>query len=463
MKIFGRKGLNLLSPSNFTEKTNPIDLEVEENSQRAAVLDLFRGQAHTVLMSKIDLQSLSKLSSKELHKQVQEFIFDYANAHNSRLNEKEQLFVAMQIVHDMVGLGPLEPLLADDGITDIMVNGPSKIYIEKKGRIQLTKAKFRDARHLVQVAQRIAIQIGRRVDESSPIVDARLLDGSRVNIVLPPVALDGASISIRKFSKTAVSFKQMIEGKTIIPEMARLLEIASACRLNTLVSGGTGSGKTTLLNALSTMISESERIVTIEDSAELRLQQPHVVRLESRPANIEGEGKITIRDLVKNALRMRPERIIIGEVRGDECLDMLQAMNTGHDGSMATVHANSASEALDRLENLVSMAGGNLPSKVIRQQIASALDIIIQTERMRDGKRRIKEITEVIGLDKRGEFIIQNLFHFEFLKETEEGEIIGRFVPTTEKPHFFEKARYYSLDEELVATLKTASSEEKEG
>lgn len=459
MRAFGRKGIAVNTPvpveneKVIAPQTNSIELEIDDSSPHFRFLESFRTEVHSALMHKVDLKNISRLSSQQLYQQVQEFVFEYANTHTSQLNEKEQLFISTQIVHDMVGLGPLEPLLADDGITDIMVNGPSQIYIEKRGKLVLTKAKFRDATHLVQVAQRIAIQVGRRVDESSPIADARLQDGSRVNIVLGPIALDGASISIRKFSKTAVSFQQMINGKTIAPQMARLLEIASACRLNVLVSGGTGSGKTTLLNALSSMIDISERVVTIEDAAELRLQQPHVVRLESRPANIEGEGQITIRDLVKNALRMRPERIVIGEVRGGECLDMLQAMNTGHDGSMATIHANSAVEALARLENLVSMSGVNLPSKVVRQQISSALNLIVQTERMRDGKRRIKEITEVVGLDDKGEFIIHPLFTFEFLGETAQGEINGRFVATTQKPHFFERARYYSLADELMTTL----------
>jgi pilus assembly protein CpaF len=452
--LFGNKGVEKASKiSQDKKEVSPQSETPLDTPQLLPALERFRMEVHGVLMKRIDLKSAINLSRQQLRRQVEEFVVEYANHHKSQLNEREQFQISTEIVNDMVGLGPLEPLLADDAITDIMVNGPQQTYVERKGKLILTKVKFRDQSHLVQVAQRIAVQIGRRVDESSPMVDARLADGSRVNIVLPPITLDGASISIRKFSKTSINFDGMIKNKTIDPRLAHLLQIASTCRLNVLVSGGTGSGKTTLLNALSSMIDPNERIVTVEDAAELKLQQPHVVRLESRPANIEGEGQITIRDLVRNALRMRPERIIIGEVRGGECLDMLQAMNTGHDGSMATIHANSAIEALGRLENLVSMSGVTLPSHVIRQQIVNAVDLIVQTERMRDGVRRIKEVSEVVGA-KDGEIQTHNLFTYEFEGETETGQLIGSFKSSKEKPHFYERARYYGLHNQLLECLK---------
>lgn len=455
--IFGHRGIEKKEVDHEKKTASSLSEDVLETPQLLPALERFRMEVHGVLMKRIDLKTAIHLSRSQLRRQVEEFVVEYANQHKSQLNEREQFQISTEIVNDMVGLGPLEPLLTDEAITDIMVNGPTQTYVERKGKLLLTKVKFRDQAHLVQVAQRIAVQIGRRVDESSPMVDARLVDGSRVNIVLPPIALDGASISIRKFSKTSISFEKMVKNKTIDPRLANLLQIASSCRLNVLVSGGTGSGKTTLLNALSSMIDPSERIVTVEDAAELKLQQPHVVRLESRPPNIEGEGEITIRDLVRNALRMRPERIIIGEVRGGECLDMLQAMNTGHDGSMATIHANSAKEALGRLENLVSMSGVTLPSHVIRQQILTAVDLIVQTERMRDGVRRIKEVAELTGFEG-GEIQIHNLFTYEFHGETETGELLGSFKPTQEKPHFYEKARYYNLHNDLMACFKDIES-----
>ena len=356
------------------------------------------------------------------------------------------------LLNDMLGLGPLEPLLADDAVTDIMVNGPKQVYVERKGKLELTDVVFKDNQHVQNIATRIVTRIGRRIDESSPLCDARLEDGSRVNIIIPPLAIDGPSISIRKFSKKSITLDVMATQKNISAAMATVLKVAARSRLNILISGGTGSGKTTLLNALSQLIDLGERIVTIEDAAELQLQQPHVVRLETRPPNLEGEGEITMRDLVKNSLRMRPDRIILGEVRGSEAVDMLQAMNTGHEGSMCTVHANRPREALTRLENMVGMAGINLPSKAVRTQIADALDVIVQISRMRDGVRRVTSVTEVVGME--GDVITtQELFSFDFEGEDANGMLMGSFVPGGLRPHFTPKAEYFNLDRPLLEAI----------
>ena len=316
---------------------------------------------------------------------MERLLGEIATESRLQLNSREQHDLAVELVHDMVGLGPLEPILEDDGITDVMVNGPDKVFVEKKGKLVLSEVRFRDAAHVANICQRIAASVGRRVDESSPIVDARLKDGSRVNIVLQPLALDGPYVSIRKFAKKKIDFKQLVAYGSMTPALATLLEIAGKARLNVVVSGGTGSGKTTMLNALSRMIDMGERVVTVEDAAELQLQQPHVVRLETRPASLEGRGEINQRDLVKNALRMRPDRIIIGEVRGPEAFDMLQAMNTGHDGSMGTVHANTTRDALTRIENMVQMGSMGLPVRAIRTQIIGAVNLVLQVERHRAG------------------------------------------------------------------------------
>jgi pilus assembly protein CpaF len=369
-----------------------------------------------------------------------------------QLNRAEARHLVAMLVDDMLGLGPLEPLLADDTITDVMVNGPHQVYIERKGKLHLTDVHFRDDEHVMNIAKRIVSRVGRRIDESSPLVDARLMDGSRVNVIVPPLAIDGPTISIRKFSKKKLTLERMVEQSNLSPEMGRVLQIAARCRLNILISGGTGSGKTTLLNAMSRMIDHGERIVTIEDAAELQLQQPHVVRLETRPASIEGGGEIVQRDLVKNALRMRPDRIILGEVRGSEALDMLQAMNTGHDGSMCTVHANRPREAMTRLENMVNMAGANLAPRTIRQQVAAAINIIVQIARMRDGVRRITNIMELVGME--GDVITaQDLFIYEFEKEGPNGELLGRFKPTGLRPNFLPKAAFYGLEKELMEVI----------
>src|SRR6266446_807894 len=357
--------------------------------------------------------------------------------------------VMQSLIADMLGLGPLEPLIADETVTDIMVNGPKQVYVERRGKLELTDVQFRDDQHLMNVATKIVTRVGRRIDEARPLVDARLPDGSRVNIIIPPLALDGASVSIRKFSKKSITLDTMAAGGSISPAMATVLKIAARCRLNILISGGTGSGKTTLLNALSRMIDGVERTVTIEDAAELQLQQPHVVRLETRTANLEGTGEINMRDLLKNALRMRPDRIIIGECRGEEALDMLQAMNTGHDGSMSTVHANSPREALTRLENMIGMAGINLPSRAVRTQIASAIHMICQVNRMRDGQRRVTHLMEVVGIE--GDIITtQELFTYQFQGEGSDGKLRGNFQSSGIRPAFLPRAEYFGLDRALL-------------
>jgi pilus assembly protein CpaF len=405
-----------------------------------------------ILMERMDVSAASRLPRDEFGRQVAELITEVLGELKIQLNLAEQRTLQSKIIDDMLGLGPLEPLLKDETINDIMVNGANKVYVERRGKLELTSVRFRDDAHVMNIATRIVTHIGRRVDESSPLVDARLADGSRVNIIIPPLAIDGPSISIRKFSKKSITLDVMSAQHNISPMMAKMLKIASRCRLNILISGGTGSGKTTLLNAMSQMIDPAERIVTIEDAAELQLQQPHVVRLETRVANLEGDGEITMRDLVKNSLRMRPDRIILGEVRGAEAVDMLQAMNTGHDGSLGTIHANRPREALTRLENMIGLAGINLPSKAVRTQIAAAIDMIVQVSRMRDGMRRITHIMEIVGME--GDVITtQDLYTYEFEGESEDGKLRGTFKSAGLRPHFLPKAAYFGLDRALLETV----------
>jgi pilus assembly protein CpaF len=410
-------------------------------------------EVRTQVLARIDPAAVADMPPETLRPLVEKLIDEIATASRSQLNGREQAMLATELVHDMVGLGPLEPLLADDSVTDIMVNGPARTFAERSGKLVEVPVRFRDAGHLLNVAQRIASAVGRRVDEASPMVDARLADGSRVNIVVPPLAIDGACISIRKFARRTIGFRDLIEYKSLSEPLARALEILGRCRLNIIISGGTGSGKTTLLNAISRMISPAERVITIEDAAELQLQQPHVVRLETRMPNLEGSGQVTQRDLVRNALRMRPDRIIIGEVRGAEAFDMLQAMNTGHDGSMSTVHANNPRDALARIENMVLMAGMSLPSRAIRQQVAGAVNVIIQIQRMRDGVRRITHLTELVGME--GEVILtQDLFTFEFRGENRDGLIEGRHLATGLRPRFIDRLAHFG--QEAAWTAATA-------
>ena len=443
---------------NHDHRLKPQEIKAEEESsgqnkdKMSAELVASKEKIHAALMEQIDLATASRLQRDELKRQIIELIGEIVMEQKLALSQGEQQLLAGQIVDDMLGLGPLEPLLHDETITDIMVNGPFQVYVEQKGKLRLTDVKFRDNQHVMSIAQRIVTAIGRRVDESSPICDARLMDGSRVNVIAPPLAIRGCSISIRKFSKKKITLDVMANQNNISHDLCRVLKIAGACRLNIIISGGTGSGKTTLLNALSQMIDHGERIVTIEDAAELQLQQPHVVTLETRPRNLEGEGEITMRDLVKNALRMRPDRIILGEVRGAEAIDMLQAMNTGHDGSMGTLHANTPREALTRLENMVGMAGINLPSKAVRTQITSAVNMIVQISRMRDGVRRVTHVTELVGME--GDVIVtQDLFTFEFKGEDANGKLVGEFKPTGLRPHFTPQAAYFGLEQALLEVL----------
>jgi pilus assembly protein CpaF len=407
---------------------------------------------YPLVMERIDPEVASKLQRPELARQLQSVVGEILLEQKIQLNQLEQRDLVTVLLDDMLGLGPIEPLLADETVSDILVNGPKQVYIERKGKLELTGITFRDNGHVMAIATRIVTAIGRRIDESTPLVDARLADGSRVNIIAPPLAIDGASISIRKFSKKTITLDSMAKSGSISPEMAVVLKIASRARLNIVISGGTGSGKTTTLNALSQMIDEGERICTIEDAAELQLQQPHVVRLETRPPNLEGKGEITMRDLVKNTLRMRPDRIILGEIRGAEAMDVLQAMNTGHDGSLCTIHANRPREALTRLENMVGMSGVNLPAKAVRQQIAAAVHMIVQVSRMRDGGRRIVAVTEVVGME--GEIITtQDLFTYQFEGEGADGKLKGKFVSSGLRPHFTPRAEYYGLDKALLEAI----------
>lgn len=433
---------------NVTTNTKKSVTQGDVNSR----LMPLRSTIYNALMIRIDPNTAVQMTPGELQQEAEDFVTQFVSSQGLQLNRREQKQVATDIVHDMIGFGPLEDLLSDDSVTDIMVNGPDAVYVERRGKIEKAQIIFRDQTHIMQIAQRIASQVGRRIDEASPMVDARLPDGSRVNIITPPVSLNGPVISIRKFSRYSIDMNMMIRQKNISSAMAELLQIATTCRLNTLISGGTGSGKTTLLNALSQMINVNDRIVTIEDAAELRLKQPHVVRLETRPPNIEGEGAVSIRDLLKNSLRMRPDRIIVGEVRGQETVDMLQAMNTGHDGSMSTIHANRARDALLRLENMITMSDVGIPLKVIRSQIAGGVDIIVQIERMRDGVRRVQEVLEVIGL-KGEEIETQTLFEFSYKNEDADGKLIGDFMPQGVIPMFMEKARYFGLDQKLAHTM----------
>ncbi len=411
------------------------------------------------LIDTIDLSQLARLDTESAREEIRDIVNDIIALKNIVMSIAEQEDLLEDICNDVLGLGPLEPLLARDDISDIMVNGAFRTYIEVGGKVQETNVRFRDNSQLMNICQRIVSQVGRRVDESSPICDARLPDGSRVNVIAPPLAIDGPTLTIRKFKKDKLTLDQLVKFGTITRDGATVLEIIARSRCNVLVSGGTGSGKTTLLNCLTGFIEHDERIITAEDAAELQLQQPHVVRLETRPPNIEGEGEITMRDLVRNCLRMRPERIIVGEVRGPEAFDLLQAMNTGHDGSMGTLHANSPREAMSRLELMITMGGFSLPSKTIREMIAGSIDVIVQVERLRDGTRRITHITEVVGTE--GDVITtQDVFVFDITGEDQNGRIIGHHRSTgIGRPKFWERARYFNEDVRLANALDSANAE----
>ncbi|HEX3430267.1 MAG TPA: CpaF family protein [Rhizomicrobium sp.] len=405
------------------------------------------------LIDTIDLAQLAQLDPDSAREEIRDIVNEIISIKAVVMSIAEQEALLQDICNDVLGYGPLEPLLARDDIADIMVNGAGRVFIEVGGRVQLTPVRFRDNAQLMNICQRIVSQVGRRVDESSPICDARLLDGSRVNVIAPPLSLDGPTLTIRKFRKDKLTLEDLVRFGSINPAGARLLGVIGRSRCNVLISGGTGSGKTTLLNCMTAYIDTDERIITCEDAAELQLQQPHVVRLETRPPNLEGQGQITMRDLVRNCLRMRPERIIVGEVRGPEAFDLLQAMNTGHDGSMGTLHANSPREAMSRLESMITMGGFQLPVKTIREMIVGSIDVIIQAERMRDGSRRITKVTEVVGTE--GEVIItQDLLIYEIAGEDEAGRINGRHTGTgIVRPTFWERARYFGMERELAEAL----------
>jgi pilus assembly protein CpaF len=415
-----------------------------------------KAQVFTALIEAIDVAELARMDRVQARESIGEVVHDIIIAKKAVISVVEQDELLQDICNDVLGYGPLEPLLARDDIADIMVNGADTVYIEVAGKVQKTDIRFRDNAQLLHVCQRIVSQVGRRVDESSPICDARLADGSRVNVIAPPLAIDGATLTIRKFKKDKLTLDQLVRFGSITPEGAEILKIIGRVRCNVIVSGGTGSGKTTLLNCLTGYIEPGERVITCEDAAELQLQQPHVVRLETRPANLEGEGQVTMRDLVKNCLRMRPERIIVGEVRGAEAFDLLQAMNTGHDGSMGTLHANSPREAVSRIESMITMGGYSLPSKTIREMIVSSVDVIVQAARLRDGSRRITHITEVLGLE--GDVVItQDLFVYDIVGEDAKGNIIGKHRSTgVGRPRFWDRARYYGEEKRLAAALDAA-------
>jgi pilus assembly protein CpaF len=401
------------------------------------------------LLERVDPEAAATLTKDELAEEFRPIIMEVLAELKLTLNRREQFALEKVLVDELLGLGPLEELLNDPDITDIMVNGPDQTYIEKKGKLVIAPIKFRDEEHLFQIAQRIVNKVGRRVDQTTPLADARLPDGSRVNVIVPPLSLKGTAISIRKFSAKPITIDMLAQWGAMSPKMATALKIAGACRFNVVISGGTGSGKTTMLNALSKMIDPGERVLTIEDAAELRLQQPHWLPLETRPPNLEGQGAITIGDLVKNALRMRPDRIILGEIRGAECFDLLAAMNTGHDGSMCTLHANSPRECLGRMENMILMGDIKIPKEAISKQIADSVDLIIQVKRLRDGSRRITNVTEVIGME--GDVIVtQELFKFEYHDEDDSGKIIGEYRSMGLRPYTLDKARMFGFDQPFL-------------
>jgi pilus assembly protein CpaF len=393
---------------------------------------------HRKLLDKINLEALATIDNQRVRSEVRQALISLIDAEPTLLSSVEKQQICDEVLDEVFGLGPLEPLLQDPSISDILVNGSRQVYIERKGMLELTSVTFRDDQHLLRIIDKIVSQVGRRVDESTPMVDARLSDGSRVNAIIPPLALDGPLMSIRRFAQDKLSAPDLVDRKAMTAGMMELLEACVKARLNIIISGGTGSGKTTLLNALSAYISPKERIVTIEDAAELQLKQPHLARLETRPPNLEGQGAIRQRELLVNSLRMRPDRIVVGEVRGGEALDMLQAMNTGHDGSLTTVHANSPRDTVARLEVMVSMANANMQLISIRQQIASAVHVIVQAMRLSDGSRRVLNVSEVTGME--GEIVtLQDIFVFEKRGLSPEGKVIGRFAATGIRPKFYEK------------------------
>ncbi len=447
LKSFGQDNKNKTvnkQVESKLEQDQPLRPSLKLTALTPLELNL-KDEIHTNLLDILDLSLISGVEEAEARKQISQVVRQLIEEQSAPLNARSRLQIVKEIEDEVLGLGPLEPLLAEPSISDILVNNYHSVYVERFGKLELTPVRFKDNDHLMKIIDRIVSRIGRRIDESSPMVDARLADGSRVNAIIPPLAIDGASISIRRFSEDKMKLEDLVEKQALTAEMALLLQSVAKAKQNVLISGGTGSGKTTMLNAMSNFIPADERVVTIEDSAELQLQLPHVVRLETRPANIEGKGEVTLRDLVKNSLRMRPDRIVIGEVRGGEAFDMLQAMNTGHDGSLTTVHANKPRDSLARVENMVSMAGFELPMAAIRKQIASAINIIVQLTRLEDGSRRVVSIQEVSGME--GDIItLSEIFKFDRIGIDEHGTVQGRYIATGLIPDCLPKLQSMGCD-----------------
>ncbi|MEO9825238.1 MAG: CpaF family protein [Paracoccaceae bacterium] len=427
--------------SRVPAQAGPVDKE-RKRKERLGEIKL---ELHKRLLDDLNLSALDTASESDLRAEIVAISGESLDEMGVVLNREERQTLNQDLYDEVTGLGPLEPLLKDDSVNDILVNGPQQVFVERAGRLELTDTNFKDERHLLRIIDKIVSAVGRRVDESNPYVDARLGDGSRFNAMVPPIAVDGSLVSIRKFKKEKLAVDDLVNFGAFTEEMAAYLQAAVATRLNVIVSGGTGSGKTTTLNALSSFIDDDERILTIEDTAELQLQQTHVGRMESRPANVEGKGAVSQRDCLRNALRMRPDRIIVGETRGEEVIDMLQAMNTGHDGSMTTIHANSARDGVSRLENMIAMAGIEMPLKAVRSQISSAVNLIVQASRLQDGSRRMVSITEVTGME--GEVIsMQEIFRYQRVGLTPDNKIIGHFTATGVRSHFSERFRMWGYD-----------------
>lgn len=434
------KVVRKVAPTGPAQVT-PLDKE-RKRKERVGDLKL---ELHRVLLDSLNLAALEHATEADLRQEIQSITSEFLEEKAIILNREDRQTLNKELYDEVTGLGPLETLLQDDTVNDILVNGPQQIFVERDGKLQLTEIKFKDERHLMRIIDKIVSAVGRRVDESNPYVDARLKDGSRFNAMVPPVAVDGSLVSIRKFKKDKLGIDDLVDFGAFTEEMAAYLQAAVATRLNIIVSGGTGSGKTTTLNALSSFIDNDERILTIEDTAELQLQQTHVGRMESRPPNVEGKGEVSPRDCLKNALRMRPDRIIVGETRGEEVIDMLQAMNTGHDGSMTTIHANSARDGVSRLENMIAMAGIEMPLKAVRSQISSAVNLIVQASRLQDGSRRMTSITEITGME--GDVIsMQEIFRYQRVGLTPENKIIGHFTATGVRSHYAERFRMWGYD-----------------
>ncbi|WP_299784859.1 CpaF family protein [uncultured Marivita sp.] len=440
---------NSPGPAKALRKVLPTKAAVAESAdrdkKRKERLSEIKLELHRALLDNLNLAALDQATEAELKAEINAITTESLQEKGMVLNREERITLGQELYDEVKGLGPLETLLKDETVSDILVNGPHQIFVEREGKLQLSDVTFKDERHLMRIIDKIVSAVGRRVDESNPYVDARLQDGSRFNAMVPPIAVDGSLVSIRKFKTDKLSIDDLVNFGAFTEEMAVYLQAAVATRLNVIVSGGTGSGKTTTLNALSSFIDDSERILTIEDTAELQLQQTHVGRMESRPANVEGKGAVTPRDCLKNALRMRPDRIIVGETRGEEVIDMLQAMNTGHDGSMTTIHANSARDGVSRLENMIAMAGIEMPLKAMRSQISSAVNLIVQASRLQDGSRRMTSITEITGME--GDVIsMQEIFRFQRVGLTPENKIIGHFTATGVRSNYAERFKMWGYD-----------------